>query len=167
MENETLDLFVQAGRKRGKILISACLLGTPCRYDGKSKACPWIAKLTKYYDLIPVCPETMGGLKTPRDPAEIQEGRIRTQKGRDVTDNYQDGAYWALAAGKFKNVSLAILKENSPSCGVHFIHDGSFSGKLIPGEGVTASKLRKNGFHLIDEEESKTLLEVLEKENGK
>lgn len=164
MEDRIQQTFLIGARKREKVLVSACLLGTACRYDGKSKICDAVIKLEKYFDFIPVCPETMGGLKTPRDPSEIVEEKVLSKKGRDVTQNYRDGAYWAMAVCRVKGVRLAILKANSPSCGVHQIHDGTFSGTLVPGKGITVKKLEKAGVLCIDEEEAKEILQKLETE---
>ena len=136
------------------ILISACLLGQNCRYDGKSKPVSELFKLKEFYDLIPVCPEVLGSLKTPRIPAEIQGDKVITQNNKDVTENYHNGAYWASSVCRMKNIKLAVLKEKSPSCGVHLIHDGSFSGKTIPGQGITTQKLLKQGIKVINEEEA-------------
>ncbi len=150
-----------------KILISACLVGENCRYDGKSMLNKAILKLTKYYDLIPICPETSGGLKTPRHPCEIKDGKVYTSKGRDMTEYFNDGAYWAYMIVKKYNIHLAILKENSPSCGVHEVYDGTFTGKKIPGEGITAKKLRSLHVKVINEKEALDLLKSLEEKNTK
>ncbi len=166
MDDRTLEAFLTGSKKREKVLVSACLLGIACRYDGKSKKCAEVERLERFFDFVPVCPEVLGGLKTPRDPAEIREGKVMTRKGRDVTQNYKDGAYWALAACKVKGIRLAILKENSPSCGVHDIHDGLFSGKTIEGKGIAAQTLEKNHIAMIDEEEAKTLLAILEERHA-
>lgn len=149
------------------ILVSACLIGENCRYDGKNSLCNEIKELAKYYDLIPICPEVSGGLKTPRHPSEIVDGRVVTQKGRDVTSNYQDGAYWASTIVRLKHIKFAILKERSPSCGVHQIHNGKFDGGLIPGKGITTKKLEQMGVKVINEIEAKELLkEKKEQENN-
>ncbi len=150
--------------EREIILVSACLLGEACRYDGKSKEVKGIIELSKYYDIIPICPEVMGGLSIPRYPAEIVDGRVINKKGNDVTRNYEEGAYWSTVVAKEKNIKLAVLKENSPSCGVKKIHDGKFTGKLIDGEGVTTKRLRRAGVKVINEDEALKLLEELKKE---
>lgn len=144
-----------------KILISACLLGKPVRYNGKAKEVKGLIELTKYYDLIPMCPECSGGLKIPRDPSEIVGDKVLSKKGRDVTDNYNDGAYWASVVCKSQNIKLAVLKEKSPSCGTHFIHDGSFTDKVIEGQGITARRLMKMGIKCINEDEALQLLNDL------
>ena len=121
-----------------KILVSACLLGIPCRYDGAGKADPAIEKLRQGgHTLIPVCPEILGGLPTPRPPAErLPDGRVVTREGKDVTAEYRSGAEQALALARKQGCVLAVLKERSPSCGRGRIYDGTFSRTLIPGSGV-------------------------------
>ncbi len=145
-----------------KVLISACLIGENCRYDGKSKTNKEILQLAKYYDLIPICPEMSGGLKTPRSPSEIQGDKVVSKNGRDVTDNYQDGAYWAYSICTLYHVKLAILKEKSPSCGVHYVHNGKFDGGLVEGMGITTKKLVSAGVKVINEDEAVALLHQLE-----
>ena len=133
------------------ILISGCLLGLKCRYDAKEKKLPEIEKLIESYNLIPVCPEQLGGLPTPRIPAERVKDRIITQVGVDVTKEYQIGAEEALKIAKLYNCKKAILKEKSPSCGCGKIYDGTFSKNLIVGNGVTADLLLKNGIEIFGE----------------
>ena len=133
------------------ILISGCLLGLKCRYDAKEKKLPEIEKLIESYNLIPVCPEQLGGLPTPRIPAERVKDRIITQVGVDVTKEYQIGAEEALKIAKLYNCKKAILKEKSPSCGCRKIYDGTFSRNLIVGNGVTADLLLKNGIEIFGE----------------
>ena len=135
------------------ILISGCLLGLKCRYDGKEKMLPEIEKLIESYNLIPVCPEQLGGLPTPRIPAERVKDRVITQVGVDVTKEYQIGAEEALKIAKLYNCKKAILKEKSPSCGCGKIYDGTFSRNLIVGNGVTAELLLKNGIEVFGESE--------------
>lgn len=136
-----------------KILISACLLGTPCRYDGEGKPNKSIESLKTKYELIPVCPEVSGGLPTPRPPAELKNGRVINKDGFDVTEEYTCGALKTLALAKEHNITLAILKERSPSCGKGKIYDGSFSKTLIDGNGITAKLLIKNGIKVFGESE--------------
>lgn len=135
------------------ILVSACLLGTPCRYDGKSKANPDVLALSESYNLIPVCPEVAGGLPTPRVPSERIGDKVMMRDGRDVTDNYRSGAQEALRLCRLHNIKIAILKERSPSCGKGEIYDGSFSGVLTVRDGVTAELLTKEGIRVIGESE--------------
>ena len=111
-----------------KLIISACLLGENCRYDGKSKPCPAAMALGEHYQLLPVCPEQMGGLDTPRPPAEIQGERVINREGRDVTAQYRAGAEATLRLAIAEGCTLALLKEKSPSCGSGRVYDGSFTG---------------------------------------
>ena len=139
------------------LLVSACLLGCPCRYDGKSKPNGAVLALMDKHTLIPVCPEQMGGLATPRPPAECREGGVFTESGTDVTAQYRRGAGDALRLAKLYGCTHAILKERSPSCGSGSIYDGSFSRNLIPGEGVTAALLKENGITVLGESEVERL----------
>ncbi len=137
-----------------KIIVSACLLGEACRYDGKSKPCETVIKLSEKYELIPVCPEVLGGLSTPRPPSEMQsDGRFINSENKDVTENYINGARITLKIAKENGCKLAVLKEKSPSCGVHFRYDGTFSGTLINKSGITASLLRENGITVLSEDD--------------
>lgn len=144
------------------ILISACLLGVSCRYDGRSVplADTVISELKHRYHLIPVCPEIMGGLPTPRAPAEILRGqeRVVRKDGVDVTEAYRRGAEETLRLALLFDCKLAVLKERSPSCGKDRIHDGSFSGAMTDGDGITAALLRQNGIEVIGESEISRIL---------
>ena len=138
------------------ILISACLLGVACRYDGCSKPLgkEIIDELRKKYHLIPVCPEIMGGLTTPRIPAEVtSEGKVFRQDGVNVTENYRRGAVEALRLAKIFECENAILKERSPACGSGKIYDGTFTKTLTEGNGIAAAFLKENGIHVIGESE--------------
>ncbi len=142
-----------------KMIISACLLGEPCRYDGKSKPIEQVEALQKRYQLLPICPECMGGLPTPRPPAELQQdGRVVNCEGRDVTEQYRRGAEIAWRIARQEGCALALLKEKSPSCGCGEIYDGSFSGRLIPGDGVAAALLQKHGIAVYGETQVEKLL---------
>ena len=125
-----------------RILISACLLGARCRYDGVSKLQPWISDLAERHILVPVCPEQLGGLPTPRPPAERRGDRVMTRDGGDVTAQYRRGAEEALRLCRLLGCEAALLKERSPSCGSGMVYDGTFTGVLTAGEGVTAELLR-------------------------
>jgi len=116
-------------------LCSACLLGVKCRYNGKSALNKKVVSLLRSEVLIPVCPEQLGGLPTPREPAEIVGNRVFTISGRDVTENFIRGANETLRIAKLFNISEAIMKQGSPSCGFGRIYDGTFSGKTRKGEG--------------------------------
>ena len=133
-----------------KILVSACLLGVPCRYDGAGKAEPHIEKLKQRgHTLIPVCPEVLGGLPTPRPPVErLPDGRGGTREQ-------------ALALARRQGCALAVLKERSPSCGRGQIYDGTFSRALIPGSGVAAQLLEENGILVYGESQLEELLDRL------
>ena len=142
-----------------RLLISRCLLGDPCRYDGKSKPLPaeTLRALRARYDLIPVCPEVLGGLPTPRTPSERQGARVVMKTGADVTAEYRRGAEAALQAAQENQVCAAVLKERSPSCGKGKIYDGTFTGTLTNGNGVTAEVLLNAGFTVYGESEIETL----------
>ena len=140
-----------------KILVSACLLGTPCRYDGKSKPNNGVIALGDKYELIPVCPECLGGLETPRLPAEIQGERVVRADGVDVTAEYNKGAQRTLEIAKSNIVDIAVLKSKSPSCSNKQIYDGTYSKTLIDGKGITARLLEENFITVIDENELEKL----------
>ena len=144
-----------------KILISACLLGLPCRYDGAAKAQPWAARLVERHTLVPVCPEQLGGLPTPRNPSERQGDRVVMNTGVDVTEQYCRGARCALELCRMLGCEAAVLKERSPSCGSGEIYDGTFSGTRIPGDGVAATLFRANGIEVYGESQLEMLLEKL------
>ena len=134
------------------LLISACLLGEPCRYDGKAQPCEGAKALASQYELVPVCPEQLGGLSTPRTPSEIQrDGRVVDRMGHDRTEAFLDGARAALAIAQERGCERAVLKSRSPSCGVHEVYDGSFKGVVVPGRGVAADMLVKAGLDIVDE----------------
>ncbi|MBS7647640.1 MAG: DUF523 domain-containing protein [Candidatus Bathyarchaeia archaeon] len=133
-------------------LCSACLLGVRCRYNGKDALNKKVVRLLRTEVLIPVCPEQLGGLPTPREPAEIIRKKVVTKSGHDVTENFTRGARETLKIAKLFGVKEAILKQGSPSCGCGKIHDGTFSGRIIEGDGVTAALLKKHGIKVITEE---------------
>ena len=135
------------------ILVSACLLGTPCRYDGKSKADARVLALAESRAMIPVCPEQLGGLPTPRPPAERRGGQIVALDGADVTDAFARGAEETLRLARLFGCQRAILKARSPSCGRGRIYNGSFTGKLVSGDGVAAALLTENGVEVYGEED--------------
>lgn len=134
-----------------KILISACLLGCRCRYDGASKPHPQVQALARRHTLVPVCPEQLGGLATPRPPSERRGEQVVTRDGADVTEQYRRGAEEALRLCRLFGCEAAILKERSPSCGCGSIYDGTFSGTLCPGDGVTAQLLLANNIPVYGE----------------
>ena len=127
-----------------KKLISACLLGIECRYDGKSELNEQLLKNADSF--IPICPEQLAGLPTPRPPAEIKGDRVVSKEGVDLTSAYQKGAQEALKMAKLYHCKEAILKSHSPMCGCGEIYDGSFSNKLVKGDGILTQVLKKNGI---------------------
>lgn len=135
------------------ILVSACLLGTNCKYSGGNNLRKQVLALRDSYHLVPVCPEQLGGLPTPRPPAEHQGNRVVTKDGQDVTAQYQSGAAEALRLAKLFHCTAAILKARSPSCGLGQIYDGTFSGTLIPAHGTTAQALLDAGIPVYSEED--------------
>ena len=144
-------------------LVSACLLGIKCRYDGKSKPNEKVLELSKKETLIPVCPEQLGGLPTPRVAQEIQgmsgekvldgDCKVLNKKGKDVTEQFIKGAEETLKITKIYNIKEAILKQRSPSCGCGQQYDGTFTKTLIKGDGVTTALLKKKGIKIITEED--------------
>ena len=136
-----------------KILVSACLLGQPVRYDGQGKGLsdPRLARWQAQGRLVSVCPELAGGLPVPRAPAERQEARVVTVQGEDVTAAFACGAQAALQLCQAQGIRLALLKEGSPSCGSQQIYDGTFAGQRVAGEGVTAALLRAHGIQVYAE----------------
>lgn len=134
------------------LLVSACLLGVNCRYCGDGKPCAEVLALRKKYSLVPVCPEQLGGLPTPRPPVELQNGHAIDRAGNDRTEAFQRGAQETLKIARIFGCRSAVLKSKSPSCGCGKIYDGTFSGKLTEGCGITAGLLQKEGLHLLDEE---------------
>jgi len=154
------------------VLVSACLLGTNCKYNGGNNYNSEITDLASKYKLIPVCPEQLGGCPTPRLPAEIQQGsgkdvlcgraKVVRKDGIDVSSQFIKGAEEVLNIAKLLDIKLAVLKAKSPSCGVGKIYDGTFSGKLKTGNGVTADILKENGIEVITEEDNEKLKLFLE-----
>ncbi len=142
------------------ILISGCLLGLSCRYDGKSKGLDkaLIEKLQSRHTLIPACPEQLGGLPTPRNPSERIGDRVMMDSRTDVTEEYRRGAEQALYLAKLFGCEAAILKERSPSCGCGSIYDGTFSGSLTEGDGVTAELFKANGIPVYGESRAEELI---------
>ncbi len=133
-------------------LISACLAGIPCRYDGKSKPNAKIMEMVKRGEALLVCPEQLGGLPIPRVPAEQRSDKVFAQDGRDVTQEFELGAQRVLEIVQKNNCKEAILKARSPSCGCGQVYDGTFSKKLIVGDRVLTKLLKKSGIKVITEE---------------
>lgn len=145
------------------ILISSCLLGNPARFDGQAKPCQLLTKYKDSGHFLPICPECAGQLPIPHPPAEIQKGngadvwqnrcRVLDRNGLDVTENFCKGAIVCAKLAKKYKITAAILKERSPSCGVHAVYDGSFSKTTLPGQGVAAAYLAAQGYKLYSEED--------------
>lgn len=135
--------------KKEKILVSACLLGVNCKYNGGNNASDEVDEFLKDYEIIPICPEIMGGLTTPRVAAEQKGEKVITQDGEDVTKQYRKGAEECLFLAQKYNVKKALLKLRSPSCGYGQVYDGTFSHTLVNENGVTAELLLKNGIEII------------------
>ncbi len=147
--------------KKQTILVSACLLGVCCRYDGESKPNSEVIKLREKFTLVPICPEVDGGLPTPRTPSERVGDRVLMRDGTDVTENYQRGAEEALRLARQLGCKAAVLKARSPSCGKGQIYDGSFSGTLCQRHGVCAELLLEEGISVYTEDEIDLLLSDL------
>lgn len=141
-----------------KILISGCLVGKNVKYNGGNNYIEIIEELKKKYELIEICPEVFGGLSIPRDPSEILNNKVISINNKDVTDNFINGANKALELAKKYNITKAILKDGSPSCGNTYIYDGSFSKKKIKGLGITAKLLNENNIKIYNEFEINKLL---------
>ena len=141
-----------------KILISACLLGTPCRYDGKSVRRVDVEALAERYELVPICPEVDGGLPTPRVPSERLGDRVVMRDGTDVTENFLNGARHAYSLAVKHGCEIALLKERSPSCGKDLIYDGSFTSTLTERMGVAAEYLSLHGIAVYGQSEIDKLL---------
>ena len=160
-------------KNKPKILISACLLGENCKYNGgnNTDAIPaeTLAKLRQICELVAVCPECMGGLTTPREPAEIcANGRVITKfSGRDVTAEFILGAQICAEIASENGCKIAVLKERSPSCGSGEIYDGSFTGRIVSGDGLTAAALKKLGVRVVGESALSELNLEKEAQNGR
>ncbi|MBR2454751.1 MAG: DUF523 domain-containing protein [Clostridia bacterium] len=144
-----------------KIIVSGCLLGCDCRYKGDNCRCDELLDLAKDHTLIPVCPEQLGGLSTPRDPAEIVGDKVISNHGKDVTYEYNKGAELALYIAKVNNADAVALKANSPSCGKGIIYDGTFTGNKIEGNGIAAKMFLDAGFSVFTENEIPELKKFL------
>ncbi len=135
-----------------KVAVSACLLGRNCKYNGGNNDSPAVRAFLAGKEVVPVCPEILV-MPAPRPPVELQNGKAIDCRGQDVDALYREGVRQTVARIEAENVDLVILKARSPTCGVHEIYDGTFTGKRIPGEGLLAGELRKRGYRVIDESE--------------
>ncbi len=154
--------------KKIKVLISACLLGDNVKYSGGNNLTPELVTLLEKYNvkIVKVCPECFAGLPIPRVPSEIRGDKVYGKDGRDITKEFLVGAEKTYQVAKNKEIDFAILKERSPSCGNSYIYDGSFSGKVIQGQGLTVRKLNEENIVIFSEEnleEIKKYLQVLNK----
>lgn len=143
-----------------KILVSACLLGENCKYSGGNNRNEAVLRFTAGHEVIPVCPETLGGLPIPRPSAEIVNGTVRTADGTSVDEAFRLGAERALDIAKENGVELAILQPRSPSCGRDTVYDGTFSKTLRSGNGVFCALLLKNGITVIMPDELETIAKI-------
>ena len=143
-----------------KIIVSACLLGENCKYNGGNNKCDDIIALAEKFEIIPVCPECFGGLPIPRVPSEIRDGKVYSKTGEDLTEAFLSGAEQTLYIAKEANTPCAVLKENSPSCGFGKIYDGTFSGNKIDGNGITAQLLYDNEIQVFGESQVKKLVNL-------
>lgn len=146
-----------------RVLVSACLLGQPVRYDGQSKGIVsgWLSALGAEGRVLAFCPEVAGGLPTPRPPAERQGERVVTASGLDVTEEFDRGAELALAICQAQGIRFALLKEGSPSCGSGRIYNGRFEGVSVAGEGKTTALLRRHGIVVFSEDQLAELASAL------
>lgn len=133
------------------IIVSACLAGEKCRYDGRSCLDEEIRELVLKHQAIAVCPESLGGLSVPRTASEIVNGKVVSFEGEDRTKQFIAGAQKALEIALKNNCRFAVFKSKSPSCGLHRIYDGTFSGTLVEGNGITAQLFLENGIQVMDE----------------
>lgn len=136
-----------------KIMVSSCLLGDNVKYNGGNNRHEKVLEYIKGHEVVPVCPEMLGGLPVPRAPGEIQDGIVRNEDGTSVDYEYRTGAAKALEIAESERIDMAILQSRSPSCGVNQIYDGSFTGRKIKGMGVFARLLSENGYKVVDAED--------------
>ena len=136
-----------------KIMVSGCLLGENCKYNGGNNYSEKVAEYIKGHEVISVCPECLGGLPTPRIPAEIVDGIVTNREGQVVDEEFRKGAQIALEIARKEQIDVAILQSRSPSCGSKQIYDGTFSGVKVDGQGVFAKLLKEQGFHMMDVED--------------
>lgn len=149
-------------KEKIRVLVSQCLLGVDCRYDGGNNFRSEVLELIEKSEVIPVCPEILGGMTTPRLPSERLGNRVVNKAGEDVTAAFERGAAQALRIAELYGAKYAVLKQRSPSCGSEMIYDGTFSGKKIPGKGVACEAFEAAGIAVFDEDHICELLNILE-----
>lgn len=154
-ENSTVEDYLSTFPMGGnmKVLVSACITGVNCKYNGKNNVNIRAINFLKDKDVISICPEVLAGMKIPRSCAEIVNGRVVDENGNDVSSEYDKAVQIALSKIQNENIDLVILQSRSPTCGVNQIYDGSFTGKLISGMGLFAKELKQRGYKVIDVEE--------------
>ena len=148
-----------------KILVSHCLLGENCKWNGRNNARDLIISLQDKVELIPVCAEVWGGLPTPRIPSEIVGDKVLNEIGLDVTKNYEEGAQKVLKVALDNHVKYAIFKERSPSCGVHQVYNGKFERTAIEGRGICTKLLEENGIKVYSDEEIQEIIKSLHQDS--
>lgn len=136
-----------------RYLVSACLAGVPCRFDSGRREHPAVIRLLRDGQALPVCPEQLGGLSTPRPACEIKDSRVQDRDGTDFTDAYRQGAEEAMRLARLAGCTAAVLQPRSPSCGFDRIYDGTFGGVLVPGDGLFAALCREQGLELLTPED--------------
>ena len=133
-----------------KVLVSACLLGENCIYNGGNTHCPEVVKFLEGKEVLPICPEMLAGMGCPRTPMEIVNGVLTDRDGNNLDSQMRDGIERALEMLRQQDIQCAVLQSRSPTCGVRQVYDGSFSGKLVPGSGLFAQALREAGYMVLD-----------------
>ena len=136
-----------------KIVVSACLLGENCKYNGGNNFSSAVAEFVRGREVIPVCPERLAGLGVPRAPIEIVNGEVLRQDGSSVDAALRKAVQQILDQLEGQNIECVILKSRSPTCGVKQVHDGTFSGVLVDGRGVLAAALQEKGYKVVDAED--------------
>ena len=147
------------------IIVSACLLGDKCRYDGKANYNEKVKFLREHFNIVPVCPEVLGGMSIPRIPSEIKNNSVVNKNGKDVTRYFQKGADSVVNVVKYLNIKKAVLVDHSPSCGVYKIYNGNFNNTLINGEGFTTRELKRLGVKCYTIDEVENMLDPTIKES--
>lgn len=148
-----------------RVVFSQCLLGVQCRYDGRCAAKQEVCDAASERGWIPICPEILGGLSTPRSPAERVGDKVMSRDGADVTQQYRRGAEQALEIARLYGAKYALLKERSPSCGCGEIYDGTFTGVRVAGDGLTAELFKEHGIQVFGESRLEELIEILDKDD--